>query len=370
MMIEKDHKTAYTENKYKVVMSGPLPPAIGGMATVIDDMSRSSLDDNVELHLFNTLKNTPENRPFWQGVLARFVLWKKWIKALNNKKTIAHIHTCSGLTFFLDGTLLILARLKGCPTVLHIHGATFDAFLDGLPPIQLMIACWLMNRANRVVVLSEEWKEKLSDHLPDARLFVIPNGVPVLELIKKTVKDASTVKVLFLGNLCQRKGVWELLEAMTQTPRNIELILAGGEEDPDIGEKVNQYIDDHNLKNVVRWLGPIQGEQKLAALQNADIFILPSHAEGLPISLLEAMCAGIAVVVTPVGGIPSVVDDEVQGLLVTPGDSHSIVVALTRLASDANMRTRMGQAARTRCSESYGVERAAAKYLEMYRAIV
>lgn len=369
-MTETNQKIHSSENQLRVVMSGPLPPAIGGMATVIDDMSQSSLSESVDLHLFDTFKSTPENRSIWQGVFSRFFLWFKWLKALKGKRTIAHIHTCSGLTFFLDGTLLLLARLKGCPVVLHIHGATFDAFLDRLPLFGLMVARWLAKRASCVVVLSEEWKEKLSNRLPGARLFVIPNGVPVPEINEKTANNTNMVKVLFLGNLCQRKGVWELLEAMTQTPNNISLTLAGGEEDSGIGIKVNQYIADHNLEDTVCWLGPIMGEQKLIALENADIFVLPSHAEGLPISLLEAMCAGIAVIVTPVGGIPSVVEDEKQGLLVPPGDSHSIAKALIRLAEDDDMRIRLGLAARERCCESYGVERAAKKYMEIYTSLL
>lgn len=348
----------------RVVMAGPLPPAVGGMATVIDDVSRSSLSSEVDLVLFDTAKATPEDRSLWQGVVARFGLWRRWWLTLRGAE-VAHIHTCSGFTYYLDGALLCLAKLRRVPVVLHIHGAQFDQFLDGMSRAELELARWLARRANRVVALSDAWRDILAKRLPRARLTVIENGVPVPNDIRARA-SGDQAKVLFLGNLSRRKGVWELVEAMHSVDDCVRVVLAGGEEDAGIGAKVNHAIQDEGLTAKIEWIGPVHGRRKDELLQECDIFVLPSHAEGLPISLLEAMCAGLPIVVTPVGAIPSVVEDGKHGLIIQPGDSQALAAALNELSRNRELRQRLGDGARSRCAQRYGVERAAQNYLRLY----
>ncbi len=120
----------------------------------------------------------------------------------------------------------------------------------------------------------------------------------------------------------------------------------------------------------VKLIGPAYGEDKHRWLEKADIFVLPSHAEGLPIALLEAMGGGIPAVVTAVGAMPTVIDDGVQGKVVPPGDVDALSAALTALVNDPALRQTMGEAARTRCLADYGVERSAENYLRLYAEIV
>jgi glycosyltransferase involved in cell wall biosynthesis len=218
-------------------------------------------------------------------------------------------------------------------------------------------------------VLSDEWYEKLSQRLPDIEFTVIKNGVPVpLAIAKPQGKD--TVKVLFLGNLSKRKGVWDLIEAMATVPTSVQLILAGGEDEANIGEKLNEKIQTLGLEKNVTWLGPVYGEEKAQLLSQADIFVLPSYAEGLPISLLEAMCAGLPVIATPVGGIPTVVAQNKQGLLVEAGNVRELSEALQTLASNPQLRTQLGAASRQTCMDQYSIESVVEKYMEMYSKIL
>ena len=366
-----DDKNTHDMTHLNVVMAGPLPPAIGGMATVIGDISQSSLADRVALVPFNTAKQTSEGRSFLTGIVARVSLWKRWASALRGKgPSVAHIHTCSGLTYFLDGTLLIIARLLAKPVVLHIHGARFDQFLDELSAPMLFLARWQARRASRVVVLSETWRETLADRLPGARLNVIANGVPVRDESVEKESVSQTVSILFLGNLSQRKGVWELIDAMRAVPATATLMLVGGEDDPGISDAAQVRINELGMADRIKLIGPAYGEEKHQWLEKADIFVLPSHAEGLPIALLEAMGGGIPAVVTAVGAMPAVIDDGVQGKVVQPGDVDALSAALTTLVNDSTLRRNMGEAARKRCLADYGVERSAENYLRLYAEIV
>ena len=358
----------------RIVMAGPLPPMVGGMATVINDIRRSRVSVAVTLVLFDTGKKTPQGRPLLQGVLARLRLSRNWWELLRLEKdnTICHIHTCSGLSYFLDCSLMLIARMAGVPVVLHIHSGRFDQFLDSLPSGLLRLAQWLARRAACVVVLSDSWRQRLSRRLPGASLHIIPNGVPMPPTGPPTGRRLSPdgcVRLLFLGNLCRSKGVWELIEAAKGLPDYIHVIFVGGEADVGIWAAAEQAIRVGHLERKVSLVGPAQGDAKHQWFRDADIFVLPSHAEGLPVSMLEAMAAGLPVVVTPVGAIPEVISDGREGLIVPVGDVPALQTALLRLVKDKMLRTRLGAAAQQRCIAEFDIERSAQQYLDMYEFV-
>jgi glycosyltransferase involved in cell wall biosynthesis len=349
----------------RVLMSGPLPPAIGGMASVIDMLARSSLSDRCELTLFETGKTTPANRSPMQGLRARWRVMTDWWSHLG-RADLAHIHTCSGLTFALDGLLLLLARARRVPVVLHIHGARFDDFLDRLGPVTRALARMVARRAHRVIVLSDEWLERLTPRLPGSNLKVVANGVAAPRTVEGSQAPNDRVEFLFLGSLGTRKGVPDLLSALARSSGQWQLLLAGGEEHPGDLERVQKDIDRLGITDRVHVLGPVVGDAKACLLGRVSGFVLPSHAEGLPIALLEAMAAGLPVVVSTVGAMPEVVRDGQEGWVIEPGDVDALANALDRLASSATERERMGRIARDTCERRYGIERMVESLIHLY----
>lgn len=352
-----------------VIMAGPLPPAVGGMASVIGTLQQSSLAQKVALRLFQTGKTTPKNRSLWRAVSARSsLMWAWWGLLGDRPRPIAHIHTCSGFTFFLDGALLLSARLRGAATVLHIHGGRFDNFLDGLGPVLSPVARWLARRAHVVVVLSEDWQRRLGARLPGARWAVVRNGV-VVKALPRTVQRKGPPRFLFLGSISRAKGVDVLLQAVANSSGDWQVVLAGAESEPDFIAWMQGEITRLNIGARVQWLGEVVGAAKDDALAFSDIFVLPSRAEGLPMAMLECMGAGMPVVATRVGAIPEVIEEGREGLLVPPADAAALATAMDRLAGDAALRQRMGAAARRTCEDHYGVESAARKLLLLYDAL-
>ena len=351
-------------------MTGPMPPAIGGMATVLNDLQQSSLAQKVQLEFFNTFKTTPEGRSLFSAVISKLTLWSKWIKLLQGKdKTIIHIHTCSGFTFFLDSVLVCLAKVFSRSVVLHIHGARFDLFLDGLSPISFKYVQWVMTRCNKIIVLSESWKQVLQEKLGEFPFVVVENGVPITTVANESKEKNQKIQILFLGNLSERKGVWDLIKAMQYIEGAI-LNFVGGEEDTGIFDEVIKLVGIKNLENKIVLHGPQYGENKNKFLHTADIFVLPSYAEGLPISLLEAMANGLPVIVTPVGGIPIAITDRQEGIFVNVGQVGELVEALNTLISDHDLRIKMGGAARKRCEEQFGIETTVSKLLTIYAEVI
>lgn len=351
-----------------VVMAGPLPPAVGGMASVLGALQASTLPRRVDLALFETGKTTPPGRPLWQGIAARLALMARWWKLLGRRpRPLAHIHTCSGLTFFLDGALLVLSRLRGSPVVLHVHGARFDEFLDGLPAPLAALARWLGRRATVVIVLSPEWQERLARRWPGARLQVVGNGVAAPRLAQDV--GARAVRYAFLGNLGQRKGVPVLLQAAALARQPWTLELAGGEEEPGFAAWTDAEIQRLGLQARVRRLGPLVGDAKLEWLAGSQGFVLPSLAEGLPMALLEAMAMALPSVVSAVGAMPEVVRDRVEGRVVPPSDAAALAEALDELATVPGRRVDMGLAGAERCRSLYGIERMVDSLVGVYAGL-
>ena len=356
--------------KLRVIMTGPLPPLIGGMVTVINDLNNSSLSQKVDLVLFNTGKATIVGRSIVVAVYAKLKQYWSWRKLLRGQQqTIIHIHTCSGLSYFFDGVLILMAKFYSVPVVLHIHGAKFDLFLEELSQWQFNIAHWLLKKCACIVVLSDSWKEKLKIIFPDVEFSVVSNGVPIHQQKRETsTRSKANIQMLFLGNLSQRKGVFDLLEAMKSID-GVELNLVGGEDEAGISQQILQIIAKNGLEQKITLAGPKYGSGKMEFLQNADIFVLPSYAEGLPISLLEAMSVGLPVIVTPVGGIPSVITDNQEGILVNAGNVAQLAQAINRLAENPILRSQMGNTARKRCEEEYGIEQTVDKLTHLYQKL-
>ncbi len=340
-----------------VVMSGPMPPAIGGMASVLAALESSTLPKRIHLTLFETGKITHSNRPLWQSVLSRLMLMFNWWRLFGTTpRPIAHIHTCSGFTFFLDSILLIMCWLRGAPTILHIHGAKFDVFLYSLKPVLAAFARWISRRASVVIVLSTEWQLKLTRYWPDAVFKVVSNGVTTASHAKN-VGQVLQPRFVFMGNLGQRKGVHVLLQSVQSSRASWCLDLAGGEEDPGYAQTARAEIERLGLGERVRLIGPVVGQAKEDLLLGAQGFVLPSLAEGLPMALLEAMAMGLPPVVSAVGAMPEVVRQGIDGLVVPPGDAVALAVALDKLAGEPDVRVSLGLSAAERCRALYGIER-------------
>jgi glycosyltransferase involved in cell wall biosynthesis len=249
-------------DKLRVIMTGPMPPNVGGMATVLNDLRASKLASQVELIFLNTAKTTREDRRLTEAMLSKLRLWSDWVRLLKSKsKTIAHIHTCSGFSFLLDSALICLAKCCAVPVVLHVHGAKFDKFLDSLNPVLQGLARWLFRRCESVIVLSDSWRTELQNRLGPQNFSVIANGVPIRDDISIQTHSGTKVNVLFLGNLTERKGVFDLLEAMRYVD-NAVLHLVGGEEQAGITDKVRHLVEQLQLNDKVILHGIKAGQDK------------------------------------------------------------------------------------------------------------
>jgi glycosyltransferase involved in cell wall biosynthesis len=197
----------------------------------------------------------------------------------------------------------------------------------------------------------------------------IPRGAAVMAAARRALDLSSDTPVVgCVANLTPKKDHLGLLEALVDVraadPRVVLLLIGAGPSETDLRRKVTEL----GLADAVRFLG--SRSDVLDLLPAFDVFVLGSRYEGLPISLLEAMAAEVACVVTRVGGIPEVITDGLDGRLVEPGDPAALAAALTSVLADAGARARMAQAGRDRVSEAFSIDRAVTRTEELYEELM
>ena len=284
----------------------------------------------------------------------------------------AHIHISTKGSFARKCLAVAIAREAHVPVVLHVHSG--GLFPSGprrslLERLQSRIFRSALEAANAVVALTPSRQRRLEQEARISYSCVIPNA-PDLAVLSARRPLERTPVVLFLGHLYREKGVYDLLEAfatLRDTHPDLRLVLAGeGRE----AEPLRSQADRLGLGEVVDlpgWVGP---DQKATLLAEAACLVLPSHTEGLPLVLLEAMHAGVPIVATPVGGVPEVVEDGVEALLVPPHDVSALSQALMRIVDDAALSARLSQGARRRAIAEYTPEALAARIGDVYREVL
>lgn len=285
-------------------------------------------------------------------VAAMLAGWLRYLgMLLAGRVGLAHVHVASRASFWRKSVFFLLSFVFRVPAVLHLHGGEFPIFYGReCGPLRRRFISAIFDRAARVVVLSEGWRQWVRSISSNPRIEVICNPVLVPGALPSWEGRRAT-RVLCLGRLNAGKGSYDLLEAAASVP-SLELRLGGdGELDGVRSRAQNLGIADR-----VHVLGWLRGEDKARELAAAGVFVLASYNEGLPMSLLEAMAAGLPIVSTRVGGIPEAVSDGVEGFLIEPGDVSSLADRLSRLANDPALARRMGAAARRKVETIYSTQ--------------
>jgi glycosyltransferase involved in cell wall biosynthesis len=280
-------------------------------------------------------------------------------------RDIVHIHSAlaPAVTVVRAALFVLAGRARGCAVVVHAHGGNIQTWLT--TPLRRRLMRLAMLPANRVVAVWTAGLDALRQVLPRDRVALIDNGVPVdPDLAAPRGNDPP--RVLYVGLLTPRKGVLDLLAAARQLrERGVEheLWLLGGtpDEGPEAEAEVRAGLDEST-----RLLGTRAPEEMPAAFAEADVFCLPSWWEAMPLSVLEAMAAGLPVVATDVGDVARAVQDGVTGFVVPVQAPEQLGKALEALLTDRDLRRRMGAAGRERVSAMFSAEVTAGAVSSLY----
>lgn len=277
-----------------------------------------------------------------------------------DRPDLLHIHIADGPSFWRKSTYARQARLAGIPVCLHGH---FTSLIDLYRSSRLRAR--LIGRvfagADRVFALSTDMRQQILE-MSDGRapVHILHNPCPPDGFDPSPRPATAHPNVLFMGRVGDRKGVFDLVAAWPEVCRAVpgaRLTVAG---DGDL-DRLRAEVATHGVADCVSILGWVSGPTRLQAYREADVFCLPSYAEGLPMGVLEAMGAGLPVVSTAINGTPDAVVDGETGFLHAPGDRAALARHLVALLSDPELRTRQGQAGFARVTAEFDPERQAAR---------
>ena len=265
----------------------------------------------------------------------------------------------------------ILAHWAGVPTVVHLHSGRFGEFYNGLPRWAQAMVRRMFERAACIIVPGRIWQDMLATELglEGDRIRVMPNAVGKPKGVARRISPDGDCHIVMLGRMGPPKGLPELMEALgSTTMRDLDWrITMAGDGDPDTYRK---DADARGIGDKVAIAGWLESDGVAELLASADILVLPSRSENLPISVIEALSYGVAVVTTPVGAIPEIVQDGVSALLVPVRDPGALAIALRRLVTDPALRRQIGNGGYEVFLQRLDIERYAETLSEIYRRLL
>jgi GT2 family glycosyltransferase/glycosyltransferase involved in cell wall biosynthesis len=273
----------------------------------------------------------------------------------------------NGPAFLRDALFVAAARGAGSRVVLHLHGGAFAAFHRDAPRWLRWVIRWTHGRVEAVWVLGGGLLGQVAGLVPAERLFVVPNGVPDpwaggAPPDHPGQNRGDPLRVLLLGQISVTKGLDGVLDAARLLSRRgvvFRLVVAGAWGSPADRSRLEPELAAMESAGLVERHGVVTGETKVRLFAGADVFVLNSTApEGMPLTVLEAMAAGLPVVATPQGAVADAVVDGGTGFLVPPQDPTALADALERLAADPTLRRGLGAVGRARYLERFTARQA------------
>lgn len=333
----------------RLVMLGAAPETRGSMGALVEAYRLHGLFSRWPIDYVAAIA---DGRLLEQGQTYARALRDFAAALLREPRSAVHVHL-SRECFWRQAAFAAAALAARCPLILQLHGTGFGAELR-----------FLLQRAACVVVSCEAQRIWVRSLARNAHVVCVP---PPLAPSALAATERPNV-VLFLGRLEAAKGIYDLLDALAgarSAVPDVRLVCAGD------GDRagVARYAERLGIADAVKFTGWVGPSGKRALLETAAAFALPSYDEALPVSLIEAMGAGVPPIVSPVGGIPEVLQDGVSGLFVAAGDKLNLERALKRVLLDRPLAARLGAAARESARLRFSPARVLSRLDELYASV-
>ncbi|CUS77491.1 Glycosyltransferase involved in cell wall bisynthesis [Candidatus Kryptonium thompsonii] len=309
------------------------------------------------------------------------------VEIFQNPYFVRRLHLVNDLRAFIP---VYKAIKKFKPDIIHAHSskagiiARFWSAVLNVKPVVFTAHGWVFTEGKKfwkrwllaqvervasivttkIICVSEHDRELAIEFkvAPPEKLLVIHNGVDpsLFQNIVKSQPHNDKPIVTFVGRLAPPKDLFFLIDVAENIDNAVFWIVGDGE----LREKVQRYVSKKGLTDrIVLW-----GERYdiPEIFSKTDIFVLPSRWEGLPLTIIEAMMAGLPVVASNVGGVPELVEDGVNGFLVPPGDIVKFTKALQTLIENETLRKEMGEAGRAKAMKNFSLDKMLSKTVEVY----
>lgn len=348
-----------------IYIACPWTPVGGGMFKVADYLIQSqavpagtgTMPPSAQLRPLDT---RGARGAVWSLGMLALALYRLLRGRLDGRLAGVHVNMAERLSLVRKGVVVVTCHALGIPVVLHLHAAQLHRSWPALPAGARALVRWVFALPACCIVLGRQSAAFVQHELcvPASHIELVINGVPEppRRVLAPREADDGPLRLLFVGNLSVRKGVPELLRALALAPlasMPLHLTLAGGG-----GLQAFRAIAAAmGLGDRVRFEGWAAQSRVAQLMSESDVLVLPSHDEGLPLVILEALACGVPVVCTPVGEIPHVLRDGVHACFVAPGDVGSLARTLAGLLANRAQRDTLARNGRALYAQSFSLSR-------------
>jgi glycosyltransferase involved in cell wall biosynthesis len=341
---------------------------VGGMAQVVSILRETRLFSDFAMR---TIVTHTQGGPLRKVAVYARAMASFLSVLVSGRAALVHAHVAAHGSFWRKSTFLTVARIFRVPTILHLHASQFrDFYVRDCGSIRRRVIRHVLEHASTVIVLSKRLQAYIGTIAPRARTMTIHNFVDIgrieAEARQAAVKRSASL-LLFLGDIGHRKGIYDLIQALPEVSRSVPEVrlVAGGRGEIDEARRRARFL---GVEGHILLPGYVSGAEKARLLAEAAIYVLPSYNEGVPISILEAMCVGVPIITTPVGGIPDVVRDGEEGFLVPPGSIDQLARKIIELLGNEELRNTMGENAQRRLRTEYSPETSLSALSMLYQS--
>lgn len=344
---------------------GASKTASGGVVTVIDNLTEK-LDHDFVVTRIVTMRPEGLVKRLISYLQSLFLIFKS---LTNNNKKIAHIHMASRFSFYRKSLIIIILKFFHIPILIHLHGAKFHVFYESSNPMMQRYLKWIYSLADKTILLSYSWQKWFQKTINTSDSTVVYNGVKGYLRDSALPLNQRNNVILFLGRLGERKGIYDLLNAFKGVVGYVPdaVLKIGGDGEV---EECKKLVIDLDIEKNVEFLGWIGEEEKYQLINESKVYILPSYNEGLPMGILEAMSAGVAVIASDVGGIPEAIENNTNGILIKAGDKKQILDSIVEILQDSKKATQLGIQARKSYLNNFNIEDITKKIEKEYHEFV
>lgn len=365
-----------------IVTSSKIPPE-DGIGYYVFNLAKKLIEKNQKVTIITRGNWKPYQIEYFEGIKTIKVLFLPiypiymhlhsfFVNFIfkKNEYQFDMVHVHSPLAPFIKTTLPIILTVHTTSFMeakmieeLNFHSLIFKKFAKY---ISYPIENSLVKRANLITVVAESVKNELNEYeIGGKQVLNFGNGVNEKEFCPPAFKNDMEY-ILFVGRLSYRKGLFDLFEAsklvLNRYPNFKFYIVGKG--------FFKRYLD----KNIARsdladhfiLKGYIGKKELIYLYQNATIFVLPSHYEGLPTVILEAMACGLPIVATNISGNVEIIKNNINGLLIDPKNPRQMYDAISKLLEDKKIRMELGKKARITIEEKYTWDIISSKFLKIF----
>ena len=304
----------------------------GGMVSVAQNYLQYEKWDRIKIKYIPT---HIEKNKVLVALYFLFAYIKVVIIATIGSYDIIYLHTAERGSFYRKSIIVKTMRFLNKKTIMHHHAAEFEYFYESLSARQKKYVNDTLTQTSLNIVLSNNLVSMIKSKAPKANVKVLYNAVKTYSTIQY---NQNANGILFLGRLGKRKGIFDLIQAITELDSvlssRIVFYFCG---DGNIDEII-QNIKSAGISHRIAKIGWINQKEKEAIFKDTIINVLPSYNEGLPMSILETMAYGIPNISTNIASIPEVIHNEENGFLITPGDINALADCMLTLVKNENLR--------------------------------